>query len=278
MTDTETETPSMSCSVDVAVDPQTAFAAFTDEMDCWWMRTPISYYDSARAIARRCEPGVGGRLLEVYDEAGDVLELGRITVWEPGARLQWTSSVDDVEVDVRFAPISGGTNVQVHARVVPGGNEDVTGSFSFVRVVPDWFVKWCARRDTASREPEDLTRLNLQVNYRRPVAAARWLARVFGFEAPLLPDDDDADPGWIEFHIGRSALILLPLRGERPDHAPVTHMPWVFVDDLDAHFAHAEAEGAKIVDPIHQYGYRAYVAEDLDGNHWTFAQARPTME
>ena len=147
-----TTKPSMSCTVDVRVDPQTAFSAFTDEMDSWWMRSPISFYDSARAIARRCEPGVGGRILEVYDdEAGEVLELGRITVWEPGVRLQWLSSVDDVEVDVRFAPVADGTNVEVHARVLPDGDETVTGSFSFVRVVPDWFVKWCARRDTACR-------------------------------------------------------------------------------------------------------------------------------
>ena len=51
----------------------------------------------------------------------------------------------------------------------------------------------------------------------------------------------------------------------------------VFVDDLDAHFAHAQARGARIVEPIHQHGYRAYVAEDPEGHHWTIAQARPTM-
>jgi hypothetical protein len=27
---------------------------------------------------------------------------------------------------------------------------------------------------------------------------------------------------------------------------------------------------------IHQHGYRAYEAGDLEGNRWTFAQARPT--
>jgi len=273
-----TEPPSVSCTVDVGVDPHTAFTAFTDEMDDWWMRSPIAYYDSARAIARRCEPGVGGRILEVYDEVGDALELGRITIWEPGVKLQWLSSVDDVEVEVRFAAISGGTNVQVHARVLPGGNENVTGSFSFVRVVPDWFVKWCSRRATASRTPRDLARLNLAVYYRRPVAAARWLTAAFGFDPPALPDDDDTEVSWIEFHVGNTALLVFRLDGERPEGAPVTHVPWVYVDDLDAHFAQATRAGATIVEPIHQYGYRAYVAEDLDGNRWTFAQARPTME
>jgi len=51
----------------------------------------------------------------------------------------------------------------------------------------------------------------------------------------------------------------------------------VFVDDLDAHLARARAEGATILTDIHQYGYRSYEAADLEGNHWTFAQARPTQ-
>ena len=271
------ELPMASCAVDVSVDPHTAFTAFTDEMDLWWMRSPISYYDSARAIARRCEPGVGGRLLEVYDdETNDVLELGRITVWEPGARLQWKSSVDDVEVDVRFVAVDRGTNVRVDARVLPGGNPNVTGSFSFVRTVPDWFVKWCARRETASREIRDLSRLNLVLYYRKPVTAARWLANAFGFDPPMLPEEGEDVP-WIEFHVGNGALILFKLDDDAPDPS-LTHMPFVFVDDVDAHCERAQAEGATIVEPIHQYGYRAYVVDDLEGHRWTFAQARPTME
>ena len=56
-----------------------------------------------------------------------------------------------------------------------------------------------------------------------------------------------------------------------------THVPWVYVDDLDRHFARAQAGGAAIVEGIHQHGYRGYVADDLEGNRWTFAQARPSM-
>ena len=72
-------------TVDVDVDPMTAFAAFTDEFDQWWGNGPIDAWDSSRCIGRRLEPGVGGRLLEVYED--DALELGRVTVWEPGARV-----------------------------------------------------------------------------------------------------------------------------------------------------------------------------------------------
>ena len=35
--------------------------------------------------------------------------------------------------------------------------------------------------------------------------------------------------------------------------------------------------GARIRAEIHQHGYRSYEAEDLEGNKWIFAQARPTM-
>jgi hypothetical protein len=96
----------VSSEVEVAVDPDTAFAAFTEELDLWWVRGPINHFAGGRAMAVRCEPGVGGRLLEVYED--DALELGRITAWEPGKRLAWRSSVDDVNIDVSFASAGSG--------------------------------------------------------------------------------------------------------------------------------------------------------------------------
>jgi uncharacterized glyoxalase superfamily protein PhnB len=85
------------------------------------------------------------------------------------------------------------------------------------------------------------------------------------------------DPEWIELHHGNVAILLFGLDGERVGDAPVSHMPWAYVDDVDAHFAQAKAAGATIVSEIEQHGYRAYTAEDLEGHRWTFAQARPTM-
>jgi hypothetical protein len=46
--------------VDVAVDPSTAFTAFTDEIDCWWVRGPVNFFDAARAVAMRIEPDLEG--------------------------------------------------------------------------------------------------------------------------------------------------------------------------------------------------------------------------
>ena len=46
----------------------------------------------------------------------------------------------------------------------------------------------------------------------------------------------------------------------------------VLVDDVDAHHAHAVAEGADIrYEPVDQpYGYREYGAHDPEGHLWSF--------
>jgi uncharacterized glyoxalase superfamily protein PhnB len=269
--------------VEVAADPLTTFTAFTDELDLWWVRGPINAYDTGRLVEMRCEPGVGGRILEVYDaESGNGLELARITVWEPGRRLAWKSSLDDVTIDVRFDPTATGTIVRLEATVSELG-EDRGGS-SFVSVTPSWFGAWMGRRDTAPREAHDLARVALTLHYARPAAAARWLADTFGFESPnTLPDGEDplSDDAygfpWIEFHVCNTSLVIEPLAGPPVDHAQVTHVPWVFVDDLEAHLARARENGATIVQEIESHGFTSYVALDLEGRRWRFAQARPTQ-
>jgi uncharacterized glyoxalase superfamily protein PhnB len=272
-----------SSMVEVAADPLTAFTAFTDELDLWWVRGPINAYDSGRLVEMRCEPGVGGRILEVYDAAsGEGLELARINVWEPGRRLAWTSSLDDVAVQVLFEPSSAGTIVRLEATVSEGG-EDRGGS-SFVSVAPPWFGAWMERRDTGPQEAHDLARFGITLHYARPAAAARWLADTFGFELPSpLPEEQDPlsdgeyDFPWLELRAGNASLMLEPLSRPLEEDTEVTHVPWVFVDDLDAHLGRARERGATIVQEIRRTGFTSYVALDLEGRRWRFAQARPTQ-
>jgi uncharacterized glyoxalase superfamily protein PhnB len=282
---TTEQAQTVSSQVDVAVDPATAFVAFTEEMDLWWVRGPINFWgDGGRVVEVRCEPGVGGRIIEVLDDpdGGDVLERARITLWEPGRRLGWESSLDDVETEVRFESVEDGTRVTVE-HVVPAGGRD-TGGTAWSRVVPRWFGAWCAQRDRVPHEQLDIARLSLGVYYARPAAAARWLADVFGFEpASDLPDGPDPLPEgehglpWIEFRLGNAILNVFKLDAERAADAR-THVPWVYVDDLEAHFDRAKDGGATIVEEIHPYpGSSVYVAADLEGNRWIFSQARPTM-
>lgn len=258
----------MTTSVDVNVDPLTAFTVFTEEWDQWWGNGPIDAWDSSRCIGRTIEPGVGGRLLELYPD--DQLELARITVWEPGVRLGWTSSVDDVRIEVRFEPVGDGTRVRVEGTLPEGGHDD--GGTAILRMAPEWLPRWLDRRPDVRPE---LSRLNLIVHYAKPVAAARWLCDAFGFETTTsLPETDGETFTWIEIRIGNGALFLHPASG---DTSGVTHQPFVHVDDLDAHHDHAVAAGATIVEPITHHGFKAYVVDDLEGRRWTFAQARPTM-
>jgi uncharacterized glyoxalase superfamily protein PhnB len=279
---TETARDRSICStVEVAVDPATAFTAFTDELDLWWVRGPINHHAAGRIRELRCEQGVGGRLLEIYTE-DDALELARITVWEPGRRLAWTSSIDDVRTEVSFEPSGVGTVVTVLARIPAGGQD--RGGTSWTRVVPKWFGPWAARRDRVPHEVGDIARLGLAVSYAKPAAAARWLADVFGFESPdplpegpdPLPDGGHGHP-WIEFRIGNGSLIISKLDGDRPAHTPV-HVPWVYVDDVAEHYRRATDRGATIVRELASpWGLPCYVADDPEGNRWMIAQARPTM-
>jgi uncharacterized glyoxalase superfamily protein PhnB len=282
MTKTETDTGSVSSSIEVSVQPDVAFKAFTDEVDLWWVRGPINHWDGGRMRCKRIEPGVGGRVLEVYDdESGDALELARVTVWEPGRRLAWQSSVDDVQTEVLFEPSSAGTTVRVVARIPSGGADH--GGTTWVRVVPKWFGRWCERRDTEPHVVRDLARLALGVSYARPAAAARWLAEVFGFATDDLPEGEDPLPEgehghpWIEFRLGNSSLMLFKA-ADGAGAESASHEPWVYVDDIESHFRQAEEGGASIIEgPTSPWGLPFYIAADLEGLRWRFVQARPTM-
>ncbi|WP_433166567.1 VOC family protein [Kribbella sp. CA-247076] len=261
---------SASASVEVATDPGTAFRIFTEEIDLWWVRGPINFWDSARVTAMQIEPGVGGRILEVYTPPDDVLELGTITDWEPGELLAYRSSVDDTETRVSFEELDGGTRVTVVQSLVPGGEK----AFYFWPNILHWVPQWIDRRSVPDT-PRELDRLSIALYYEDPAAAARWLHTVFGLDSwDRIPAEDDQPP-WIELHVGTSAILLF----KQPENRPVgpDHEVWVYVDDLEAHFAHSSTNGAKITAEIHQHGYTRYQAQDLEGHPWVFAQARPSQ-
>lgn len=112
----------VTASVEVTVDPATAFTIFTEEIGRWWQPGPINWNDPYRALGIRIEPGVGGRWIEIYDEAtGEGFECGRMTIWEPGARFVFLyqdagHDLDGTEVEVRFEPVPGGTRVTLEHR------------------------------------------------------------------------------------------------------------------------------------------------------------------
>lgn len=111
-------------SVAVAVEPASAFAIFTGEIDRWWRRGARFRQAGARRGFIRLEPEVGGRLFESI-EAGSgahVVEVGRVLVWDPPRRVtfSWRASNfaphESTEVDVQFEAQRSGTLVTVTHR------------------------------------------------------------------------------------------------------------------------------------------------------------------
>ncbi len=118
-----TATDRVTVSIEVAVDPATAFEVFTEEIDMWYRRGPHSWRYPDRAVGVRFEPGVGGRLIEVHDaQTGEGFTFGEILLWEPGVRLVFADLVSSAppdpltEVEVRFEAAGDGTRVTLEHR------------------------------------------------------------------------------------------------------------------------------------------------------------------
>jgi hypothetical protein len=141
-------------SVEVDLDPTTAFEVFTEEIDAWYVRGPYSWNDPGRAVGMRFEPGVGGRWLELWDEVtGEGYEIGRVLVWEPGERLVVSyRSVHlppepQTEIEVRFEPSESGTKVTLEHRGLERLPPHVVEAFatrawvSFMRAFREYVMK-----------------------------------------------------------------------------------------------------------------------------------------
>lgn len=115
-----TDRPSASATIEVAVAPDRAFAAFTAEIDAWWVPGPINYFHADRATGMRIEPGQGGRVLELHGDHPPLV-IAEITGWDPPRRLQLRGLVDDTDTEITFSPTTGGTTVRVHQFLRPGG-------------------------------------------------------------------------------------------------------------------------------------------------------------
>ncbi len=89
-------------SVAVAVPPSQAFEIFTAHIDQWWRRGMQFRHSTCRSSLLCIESKVGGRLFESFETQGrkDVIEVGRVRVWEPLRHLKFTWR------NANFAPMS----------------------------------------------------------------------------------------------------------------------------------------------------------------------------
>jgi uncharacterized glyoxalase superfamily protein PhnB len=152
-------------------------------------------------------------------------------------------------------------------RIVPGGT---TAHFlSGWNNILGWFADWADRPKGLPSAPKDLPRICPILYYADAHGAAGWLVRVFGLRAR------HRDLG--ELMLGDSVVMLRRRKGSNGNTRAVTHAMYAYVDDIQEHFARAQTGGATIIEPVRKHGDRYYVAEDLEGHQWTFAQARPTQ-
>ncbi|HUB36036.1 MAG TPA: VOC family protein [Solirubrobacteraceae bacterium] len=102
--------------------------------------------------------------------------------------------------------------------------------------------------------------------------AVDWLCGAFGFVERLFIGENHR----AQLTFGEGALIVGDVRGDRspPRAGEITHSVMVRVQDARAHYEHARAHRARILDePTDQpYGERQYNAEDPWGHQWTFSQ------
>ena len=119
--------------------------------------------------------------------------------------------------------------------------------------------------------------------YDDATAAVEWLCRVFGFERVDVQTIPDGRIVHAALSLRGAQVMLASLfdgggyRSPKGRDALPSHV-LIHVDDVEAHFLRAEAEGANILyEPRDQpWGARLYEATDLEGHRWGFSQEQAT--
>ena len=122
------------------------------------------------------------------------------------------------------------------------------------------------------------SRLVPSLAYRDAPAAIDWLERVFGFERKLVVPAPDGTIIHSELLAGSGVIMPFTARPEEKRLSPLdldgaSNGICIFVEDPDAHYERAKAEGAEITqEPKDQhFGGRGYSARDLEGHSWYFS-------
>jgi uncharacterized glyoxalase superfamily protein PhnB len=108
-------------------------------------------------------------------------------------------------------------------------------------------------------------------------SAIGWLCRVFGLREDLRYVESDGRVTHAQLLFGDHEVMVGwpgPSYQSPKRHGQVCQSVLVHVEDVDAHFAQAVAQGAVIVsEPETQpFGERSYEAADLEGQRWYFSQ------
>jgi PhnB protein len=129
----------------------------------------------------------------------------------------------------------------------------------------------------AANPPENMPRISPYLYYEDVAKALDWLSRAFGFRERHRIAGPDGKVAHAEMALADGVIMM---GNPGPEYrnpkrlGQTTQNIYVYVDDVEAHFRHARAAGAKILEePKDQfYGDRRYSAEDPEGHQWYFAQ------
>lgn len=125
--------------------------------------------------------------------------------------------------------------------------------------------------------PEGTQRIVPYLAYADANQAVEFLTRVFGFVERMRLTLPDGGVAHAELAYGDAVVWLANgVQGfGSPRDLPHRHaLICCYVDDVEAHYAHAKQAGAEIIEELQDkfYGDRTYAASDSEGNHWHFAQ------
>ena len=139
--------------------------------------------------------------------------------------------------------------------------------------------------------PPDWPRISSSATYQDAVKAIDWLCDAFGFEVRLKVEDDAGGIVHSELVYGEGLVMVGQevhetdrpwkryMRSPRSLDGRTTQSMMIFVDDADAHCAHARSRGATIIEEpaTHDYGDdywtdRSYGALDCEGHVWWITQ------
>ena len=124
--------------------------------------------------------------------------------------------------------------------------------------------------------PEGYTRINPYLYYEDAAAAIDFITRAFGFTERFRMDGPDGKIAHAELDYGGEVVMIgSPPSARSPKSLGGKNGSlYIYVDDVDAHCAHAKEAGATITSDLADqfYGDRHYAVEDPEGHEWYFTQ------
>jgi uncharacterized glyoxalase superfamily protein PhnB len=114
--------------------------------------------------------------------------------------------------------------------------------------------------------------------YKDAPAVLDWLVKAFGFKKLMECPGPGGTIVHAEMCLGPGVIMLGSAQDEPGDpFANKKQGIYVYVKDIDAHYARAKAANAEIVRELHDTSYesREYHVRDLEGNLWSFGTYCP---